>query len=244
MSLDFRQDFLLNKTISLKQPIYGYKVAIDPVFLAASVDIVKGKLLDIGCGVGAISLCLAHRFKEIEIQGIDIQKDMITLAQHNAIDNNYAHRIHFFEADLAHYAKQHAEKFSTIITNPPFFKKNVSNISPTPQKALAHHDLNMSTTEWIKNSFKLLKSKGYLYIIFPFDDIPLLLGSLYPMQYNMKIFPLWPKIGQHAKRVIIKFQKNSLAPSRLLNGLVLHEEDGTYTKEANQILRKGTSLLL
>ena len=244
MSLDFRQDFLLNKTVSLKQPIHGYKVAIDPIFLAASVDIIKGKILDIGCGVGAISLCLAHRLKEIEIEGIDIQKDMINLAQYNAIDNKCADRVHFFEADLLDYAKKNPESYATIVSNPPFFKKNVSNISPIPQKALAHHDLNLSTSEWIKNCFKLLKSKGFLYIIFPFDDIPSLLGSLFPAQYSVRLFPLWSKIGQNAKRVLIRFQKNSLAPSRLLNGLVLHEEDGTYTKEANQILRNSMSLEL
>lgn len=244
MSLDFRQDFLLNKTVSLKQPIHGYKVAIDPIFLAASVDIIKGKILDIGCGVGAISLCLAHRLKEIEIEGIDIQKDMINLAQYNAIDNKCADRVHFFEADLLDYAQKHPESYATIISNPPFFKKNVSNISPIPQKALAHHDLNLSTSDWIKNCFKLLKSKGFLYIIFPFDDIMSLLGSLHPLKYTIRLFPLWPKIGQDAKRILVRFQKNSLAPARLLNGLVLHEEDGTYTEAANQILREAMSLML
>lgn len=243
MSLDFRQDFLLNKSISLKQPVQGYKVAIDPVCLAASVDIIKEKILDVGCGVGAISLCLAYRFKQIKIQGIDIQKDVVALAQQNAIDNKCDDRVCFVEADLVDYAKKHPESYTIIVSNPPFFKKNVSNISPIPQKAIAHHDLHLSTSDWIKNCFKLLKSKGFLYIIFPFDDIVPLLESLQSVQYAIRIFPLWPRRGQGAKRVLIRFQKNSYAPSRLLNGLVLHQEDGSYTEEATKILRNGMSLV-
>ena len=47
------------------------------------------------------------------------------------------------------------------------------------------------------------------------------------------LFPLFPKDGKPAVRVIVQAGKGSRAGMRLLPGLVLHEADGGYTaKEA------------
>ena len=58
----FTEDRLLGGRIRLRQPATGYRVAIDPVFLAASVPAEPHQLvLDVGCGAGAAMLCLAAR---------------------------------------------------------------------------------------------------------------------------------------------------------------------------------------
>jgi tRNA1(Val) A37 N6-methylase TrmN6 len=247
MSLDFRQDFLLNQTISLRQPVSGYRVAVDPVFLAASVDKAKGKIIDVGCGIGAISLCLAHRIKDIKIDGIDIQKELIAFAEQNAQDNGFKERLNFFQADLAEHARTYPNMYDCVITNPPYFKSDQSNKSPNPTKAMAHHDLSLSHQDWVKHCFKLLKSKGYLYMIFPFADLPTLLSTLGNIKFSLRIFPLWPKrVGPKnkvsTKRVLLRFQKDSKAPSQLLQGLILHEEDGQYTGDAEDVLREGKEI--
>jgi tRNA1(Val) A37 N6-methylase TrmN6 len=59
---------------------------------------------------------------------------------------------------------------------------------------------------------------------------------------GLSIFPLWPKQGEPAKRVILQMRKNARAPLRLLAGLVLHEPNGRPTKEADAILRDGKAL--
>jgi len=51
------------------------------------------------------------------------------------------------------------------------------------------------------------------------------------------VFPLWPKRGVAAKRVIVRARKGIRTPLALSPGLVLHEEDGTYTEQADAILR-------
>jgi tRNA1(Val) A37 N6-methylase TrmN6 len=55
---------------------------------------------------------------------------------------------------------------------------------------------------------------------------------------------LWARAGDPAKRVILQSTKGSRAPTALLAGLVLHESDGRYTREADAILRDGASLAL
>jgi len=56
----FTEDRLLGGRIQLRQPVDGYRAAIDPVFLAASVPAEPHQLiLDVGCGQGAAMFCLA-----------------------------------------------------------------------------------------------------------------------------------------------------------------------------------------
>jgi len=56
------EDGVLGGRLRLRQPTSGYRVAIDPVFLAAAVPAgPRDTVLDIGCGVGAAALCLAAR---------------------------------------------------------------------------------------------------------------------------------------------------------------------------------------
>jgi len=56
------------------------------------------------------------------------------------------------------------------------------------------------------------------------------------------IFPLWPKAGSAAKRIIVRARKGIASPSRIAPGLVLHTPDGRYTREAEAILRGGAAL--
>ena len=58
-------DHLLNGRVALEQPRDGYRVAIDPVFLAAAVPAKSGnKILELGVGTGAAALCLLARIPE------------------------------------------------------------------------------------------------------------------------------------------------------------------------------------
>ena len=61
---------------------------------------------------------------------------------------------------------------------------------------------------------------------------------------GLTIYPLFPKCRAPAARVIVQGRKNSRAHTRLLPGLVLHQQGGAYTSEAEAILRNGAALYL
>jgi len=42
-----------------------------------------------------------------------------------------------------------------------------------------------------------------------------------------------------AKRIIVRARRGTASPLRLAQGLVLHEQDGSYTPEADRILHGG-----
>ena len=58
------------------------------------------------------------------------------------------------------------------------------------------------------------------------------------------VFPLWPKPVEPAKRVIVQVRRASRAQGMILPGLVLHNDDGTYTEEADAVLRGERALVL
>ena len=69
---DYTNDYLLDKKVKIFQPVNGYRASTDAVFLSSILDEnnVKegGKILDVGSGTGAISLCLASRLKDKKVE--------------------------------------------------------------------------------------------------------------------------------------------------------------------------------
>ena len=81
-------DTLLGGRVALQQPAVGYRVAIDPVLLAAAVPASPGeRALDVGCGVGAGTLCLASRVGGLHVTGIEVERSLAQLASENAALN-------------------------------------------------------------------------------------------------------------------------------------------------------------
>jgi tRNA1Val (adenine37-N6)-methyltransferase len=61
---------------------------------------------------------------------------------------------------------------------------------------------------------------------------------------GVNVLPLWPRAGESAKRVLVQVRKGSNAVFRLLPGLILHDDSGAYTLEADAILRGQAALAL
>ena len=117
----FSQDSLLGGRVILRQPTNGYRVAIDPLILAASVTAEPGEtILDVGAGVGAACLCLASRLNHCRIMGIELQKDLVRLATDNIILNNLRDRVEILHGDLkSPPPRLAAGSYSQVISNPP-----------------------------------------------------------------------------------------------------------------------------
>ena len=57
----YTEDFIFGKQVRLKQLKKGYRFGSDAVLLASYITANKGLLLDLGAGVGAVSLGIAWR---------------------------------------------------------------------------------------------------------------------------------------------------------------------------------------
>ena len=91
MTGDLTHDAFLCGKLHLWQPKQGYRAATDAVLLAAACPAKAGEsVLDLGCGVGAASLCLASRVTGLMQSGLELQEDYAALARQNAAENGVA----------------------------------------------------------------------------------------------------------------------------------------------------------
>jgi FkbM family methyltransferase len=241
------EDALLGGQVRLRQPAAGYRVAIDPVVLAAAVPAGEGEtVLDVGAGVGAASLCLAARATECRVWGIEIQRDLVRLAAENVALNGFEGRVEVMMGDLTQAPPRLAAgSFQHVMSNPPYLDADSGNLSPNDDKARATVETQGDLAEWVDFCVMMAKHKGSVTFIHRADRLDELLAHLRAKTGGAAVYPLWPTADRTrpAKRVIIQATKGGAGPLRLLPGMILHDGKG-YTPEAEAILRHGAGLTL
>ena len=76
----------------------------------------KKRVLDLGCGSGAIGLTLKSILKDSEVTLVDISKEALEVAKLNA--NNLNLDVTFIESDW--FSNVKLEKYDIIVSNPPY----------------------------------------------------------------------------------------------------------------------------
>lgn len=143
-------------------PRFETEILVDEIL---KLDCKKDKILDIGCGSGAISLALADNLKKSYVYGIDINKEAIKLSNKNKEKLNLKN-VDFFESDIFSNIKE--KNFDIIVSNPPYIddaemKTLEKELSFEPQNALyGGQDGLFFYREIIINSLDYLSEKGVL----------------------------------------------------------------------------------
>ncbi len=96
--------------------------------------------------------------------------------------------------------------------------------------------------DWLTSGLKRARANGTLTMIVRADRLRELM-EIAPVG-GVALFPLWPRSQDAAHRAILQIRKGSKAPFLLMPGVVLHESDGQYTREANAILRDASALTI
>ena len=235
-------DRLLGGRVILRQPAMGYRAAVDPVLLAAAVRARAGqRVLDAGCGTGAALFCLAARVPGLSVTGLEVQPLHAALARESASLNGLEN-VRIVVGDIARPPADFTGAFDIVFTNPPFGDHG----TPPPEATLAvsHMEGEVDLTAWMAGCLACLKPKGRLVLIHRADRLSDILVALRTKDAgDIRILPILPKSGAPARRVIIDAGKGRRSPDTLLAGMALHEDDGRYTPEIEEVLRNAKALL-
>ena len=242
--MSLTHDAFLCGRLHLWQPEKGYRAANDAVLLAAACPAEAGQsVLDLGCGAGAASLCLATRVPGLIQAGLELQEDYATLARRNAAENGIA--LEVVTGDLQAMPRELRRGFDHVIANPPFYPRG-GTPSPVAGRDIAlRAELPLSV--WVEVASRRLDPGGWLTMIFSTEGLPEVLGALGKLG-SAAVLPLAPREGHAPKRLILRARKGGRARFRLLAPLVLHRgaaHDGDregYTERANGILRMGEAI--
>ena len=228
-------DAFLGGRLQLHQT--GYKATNDAVFVAAAVPAKPGQtVLDVGCGTGAVGLCLAARVPGIVLTGLDNDSEMLAHAQENSRINAIAAQ--WVCGNIQDKKALKGAQFDHVVTNPPYFSHQ-----PPRQKyaQTAHTDVPLFT--WLDFCVKRLRPRGTLTLIHRTECISEIMACLQGRLGRLTVFPLWAKQGEGAKRCLIQGVLGSKQPFVLSSGLILHDSSG-FTDEAERIMRAGDFLPL
>ena len=242
------QDGFLGGRVSILQPKHGFRSSMDAVFLAASIPAQKTqKILELGCGVGAVLMCLGAREKGLQLSGVEIQESYANLAKKNAKANSKAN---IYCCDIQHLPKELIDDtFDHVISNPPFYYDNKGTHSKNVGKNISLRE-KLSLGEWVKISSKRLKQGGVATLLVGAERLPDILSESTKYFGNIKVKPICSRSDSQANRVIIQMEKGtkgtfSLLPSLVVHRDQFHETDSkNFTDIANNILENGHSIKL
>ncbi len=233
---EFTEDLILNGKIRLYQPKHGYRVAIDPILLASLVELKHEQtILDVGCGVGTISLILKYMDDSQNITSVDIDSTMTKLCKINSELNNLP--LNIVNSPIGTNLLRN-KIFDSVVTNPPFYCPK--NFRSSEKKSTSNFE-TVNLKSWISFCLKRLKPRGNFYIIHLPERLEHILESLVNLAGKIEIFPIYSRQYEPAKRIIIRCKKMSREPLKILPGLVSHKNNNDYTDDLKLILNGNFS---
>jgi tRNA1(Val) A37 N6-methylase TrmN6 len=231
-------DKFIGGRIMARQLESGFRSGLDAVMLAASVPGREpDEVLELGSGAGVATLCLARR-TGCAVFGVEIDRELAILADENAAENDLSERVRFVTGDVLDMPPDLRRSFEHVMCNPPFHDAE-GLTSPDASRARALQD-GGSLEAWLTAGMKRVVSGGTFTAVLRADRLNAALTAL--GDRGVTLFPLWPRAGDAAKRILVRAVKGSNAPLAVLPGLVLHDAGSSFTRAANQILRDGAAL--
>src|SRR6476469_7207532 len=99
---DFTDDAVLGGRLVLRQPRSGHRVGHDAILLAAATEAGgAGDAVELGAGVGAAGLALAHRTAGLRVTLVELDPALGALAEHNAARNGLGDRVRVAVLDVS-----------------------------------------------------------------------------------------------------------------------------------------------
>ncbi len=161
------------KQFTVEQERCAMKVCTDACLFGAytAASMVEGKLtanniLDIGTGTGLLSLMLTQK-TAAQIDAVEIDKASYYQARENFEESPWKERLQIVHADILQFDSE--KKYDCIISNPPFFEKDLK--SDDDKKNAAKHDTTLTLQQLLEVVTKYLEEDGAFVILLPYHRI-------------------------------------------------------------------------
>ena len=219
----------------------GFKFGVDAVLLSDFANVKKKhKVIDLCTGTGIIPFLLYGKYNPNNIKGIEIQEDMVEMAN-RSVKLNEINNIEFIHSDLKDIKfLKTLEKADVVTVNPPYKLSNAGIVNPSDKLSIARHEILCNLENVIEASRVLLKDNGRLFMV----HRPERLADIITLMRKYKIEPkrirmVHPNKNKAPNIVLVEGQRDGGAFLKWDNPIYVYNEDGTYSDQINEIYGRG-----
>lgn len=226
-------DVLFGK-VRLLQPLHGQRVSMDTVMLSAWVKVRSGTrdILEAGCATGAVSLMLAMKHERVNVTGVDIQPELIELADLNASNNGLTDRVSFIAGDLRDKNLLPRENFDILAVNPPYSSLSAGRESPDDSRTTSRLEVSCTPDDVGELAHRVLKSRGRLFTIFTSSRTDIFLSAMRNHRMIPKrLRPVYPNMHYNSSVFLCECVKDGGEGMNILPPLFVRDDEGNYTPE-------------
>ena len=209
----------------------GYCYNSDSIFLIHFISSFapRGRMLDVGCGVGIVGLVLSSKFT-LTPSIIDKQISMIEYAKHNYDINQIA--VDAYNEDFMDFKPN--KPFEIIVSNPPSYADGVIK-SENDSLHIARYAMHLPLDSFFAKVHKVLSPQGRFFFCYDAKQI----GDIFSMLKKYHLTPevvrfVHSKSDKESKLALFACRHNSKASTKVLPPLTIFEKNDIYTNEARE----------
>lgn len=216
-----------------------FKLGVDSILLANFAKLKTNmKICDLGSGNGCIPILLLSKNKNLFIDGIEIQKDSIHLANQNIKLNNLHNNFRVLNEDLKNNSLTKGY-YDMVISNPPYYDINSGNTSLSEFKKIARSEINCTINDVCLCASQLLKFGGTFNLVHKTDRLADVIYALKSVNLEPKRIRLVTHtINSVSKIVLIEAKKYGNIGVKFEKPLIIKDENGNDTEEILKIYNK------
>ena len=209
------QNDLFNYDYKIYQDSDYFKFSLDTILLAEFVKLKKNdRVLDMCTGNAPIPMILTKKYGHINIDCVEIQKEVYDLAQ-KSIEFNNLTNINVYNEDIKKFYIK--EKYDVITCNPPYYKNiPTSHISDNEVKRLARHEITITIEEIIDLAYKNLTENGTFYLVHKTERFTEILSKIENAKFGIRrIIFIFTLKNKKSELFLIEASKNKKSDPKI-----------------------------
>ena len=238
INIDEGIDDLQLKGLKLIQKQQGFRFGVDAVLLSDFANIKnKHRVVDLCTGTGIIPFLAYGKYNPKEVIGLEIQDDMVEMANRSSELNDITDIVKFVHGDLKDKKLiDSLGKFDVVTVNPPYKLNNAGIVNPNDKLAIARHEVMCTLEDVIIAARRLLKYNGRMFIV----HRPERLADIFGLMRKYKIEPkrvrmVQPNTKKAPNIVLVEGQRDGGAFLKWEETLYVYDDNGNYSEEIDRI---------
>lgn len=222
----------------LQIPGGQFALSTDSMVLADFCRVRAGqKILDLGCGCGALSLLLLAKEPTLSLLGLEVQPQAAQAARENAQRNALSGRFSVLEGDLRDgRTLLGAQRFDAVVCNPPYYPAGSGAQRAQPQLQTARSEISCSLEDICRCTAYALRWGGAFFLVHKPERLTDVLLSL----RNARLEPKRLQLVRHTPEarvslVLVEARLGGRPGLELLQDLTLYHTGGAPTADCRRI---------